>query len=659
MTEPSIVCRNPGRIAARALLPLAAALLLSACQTTGPVVSGQAEARAEALTDQDRHADAARIYIALAGDARDDERVRLTLLAIDAWLRAGDVPRARTAFETIGAPTDPALINALALTAARLDLAAGNPASALERLAAVDGPGLSVEQRLELEALRGSALFDTGAPLEALRLLVRRELWLDDAAGVSANHEIIWAGLIGSDTGRLQSALSEAEDPVVRGWLALGIAGAGAGEDSLAFRSGIADWRRNYPGHPALADLVPSLLGADVRLVDYPRQIGVLLPLSGRNSAPATAIRDGILGAYYNDFRGELKPLVRLYDVSQGSSADVYRQAVADGAQFVIGPLLKNSVTEIATTTDVVVPTLALNMLPDEVTSPPGLYQFALAPEDEADEVGDRAILDERPRAVALVPRSEWGDRVLNAFAASLQAGGGRLLDYRRYEAGSADFSATIRSLLLIDESMNRYRELRSTIGRSVQFEPRLRGDIDFIFLGADGATARLLRPQIRFHYAGDEPPIYATSAVNARDGRADADLNGILFPEIPWIISERSDIADIRSLYATLWQGSDRLARLYAMGYDAYRLVGELQRPEGAFSAPVEGLTGELSMDPQGRIHRRLPFARFEAGEPVPVPEPEPVFEDLELPPGREILLQGGRSGDAVSAWPAPGASE
>ncbi|MEJ2602371.1 MAG: penicillin-binding protein activator [Gammaproteobacteria bacterium] len=650
----------PGQVWRRLAGVLLIALFAAGCQTTP--TSGdyrQAEVRADSLSEAGRHQDAARIYIALAGDVQGGERNRLTLLAVEEWLLAGDTARASNAFASTTPPDDPDARADWTLTAARLDLAVGRPDAALDKLASLGDLELRVEQRLRRDALRGTALFDTGRPLDGLALLVRRELWLDGATEVRRNHDIIWAGLIATPPATLEEALAETNDPTVRGWLALGLIGAGSADDPVAFRRGLIDWRREYPDHPASADLLPSLLDVELATGAYPRQIAVLLPLSGRSGAAGVAIREGMLGAWYNALREGPRPVLRFYDVAADGNVSSYRRALEEGAEFVIGPLLKSSVMDIATGIEIQVPTLALNTLPEEIQSPARFYQFALAPEDEAAQVGSRAVLDDRPRGVALIPRSEWGDRVLDAFAASLQASGGRLLDFRRYEASESDFSDPIESLLLLDESVARYRELRRVLGEPVQFEPRRRGDVDFIFLAADGTRARLLRPQLRFHYAGDIP-VYATSAVNGRDGRSNSDLNGVLFPEIPWIVSEGADIVDMRQTYESLWPASEQLSRLNAMGYDAYRLVGALQAGNGSLQEPLVGMTGELSMSLDGRVHRRLPFAKFEGGEIVAVAEPVPdTLDEADVPGVYRIPLGEPLQTPGARSWEEPDASD
>ncbi len=76
-------------------------LLLGACATTdfGGYASGQNERRAETLAQDGRYEDAAGVYIGLASGADGLERDRLSLLAIEQWLHAGDGRRAQNALQ--------------------------------------------------------------------------------------------------------------------------------------------------------------------------------------------------------------------------------------------------------------------------------------------------------------------------------------------------------------------------------------------------------------------------------------------------------------------------------------------------------------------------------------------------------------------------------
>jgi outer membrane PBP1 activator LpoA protein len=145
------------------------------------------------------------------------------------------------------------------------------------------------------------------------------------------------------------------------------------------------------------------------------------------------------------------------------------------------------------------------------------------------------------------------------------------------------------------------------------------------IFMVADSRTARLLAAQLRFYAAGDIPT-YATSSIYdpARTAR-DTDLNGFIFPDTSALIAP-DEIADsVRAEVQAFWPQRLILLRLYGMGFDAYRLVGSLYSDDASVW-PVRGMSGDLSLDTQGRVHRALPLAQFRNGRPVAVEAPSPI---------------------------------
>src|SRR5205807_554284 len=174
--------------------------------------------------------------------------------------------------------------------------------------------------------------------------------------------------------------------------------------------------------------------------------------------------------------------------------------------------------------------------------APAQFYQYALSPEDEARLAARRILDDHHRRGVALVPAGDWGERVLAAFKQELQAGGGELLGTAVIDASRTDYTGSITDVLRISDSTARYRRLESALGTKLQFEPRRRADIEFIFAAAQPNTERLLRPQLRFHYAGDIPT-YATSDAFEPDVRANEELDGLMFPDMPWMLG--GDLAD------------------------------------------------------------------------------------------------------------------
>jgi len=70
--------------------------VLSACETpSGGLSPRSGEGRAERLAQNGEHEDAAGIYIGMASTSVGAERDRLSLLAAEQWLYAGDIARAR------------------------------------------------------------------------------------------------------------------------------------------------------------------------------------------------------------------------------------------------------------------------------------------------------------------------------------------------------------------------------------------------------------------------------------------------------------------------------------------------------------------------------------------------------------------------------------
>jgi len=589
-------------------------------------LSGSGEYRAERLASDGRHDDAAGAYIGLAADEVGLERDRLTLLAVEQWLDAGDVLRARRAFLSVQRPASGPLLPIWNTNSAAMSLYRGDADAALLILEPMSRRSLRLRDRLRVEALRADAWIQKQDPARAVELMRQRETWLDSSREIERNRNRLWQGLLFSSPQVLREAAQLSTDEVTRAWLTLGSLATSTGQQGVGWSNGIFRWREANPGHPALVVLGEADI-FDQELLEYPRQVALLLPLSGRSAAAGKAIQNGFLGAYFATASAlDDQQSVRIYDVnSDGGASAAYQNAVTDGAEFVVGPLLKKNVTELANAILVPVPVLTLNYLPDDTLAPPGLYQFALAPEDEAASAAVRALGDGYTRAVALVPNNDWGRRVLQSFTTEFEGLGGTLLDHRSYTPDVQDFSNEIEILMGLSGSVQRYQRMRANIGTSLQFDPRRRQDAEFIFLAAAAGPARLLKSQLKFHYSGDLPA-YSTSSVNSLDGRSNSDLNGIMFADTPWLIDPQPWIRYLPQTYSEYWPEERRLGRLHAMGYDAYNLIASLYAYRGGEMAELDGATGELFLDQQGRIHRRLAWAQYQRGEAIALPAQEEV---------------------------------
>ena len=619
------------------LLVIAAMTLLGGCAVTDfpGMPRGQSEQRAASLAQQGRHDDAAAMYIGLASGASGLQRDRLTLLASEQWLDAGDGPRARSAMRGLAIPSRGELRSLWNTNNAAIDLWDGHPDKALSLLDAMSARPLARKHRLRVEALRADAWFQKNVPLRAVQLYIQREQWLDNRQDMLDNRQRLWAGLLVTNVGSLRGASSIASNPTSRGWLTLGALAVSTGQQGIGWSNGVVRWQASNFGHPGMS-IVADLELPESGLQAFPRQIALLLPLSGPNRTAGSAVQNGFFGAYYSA-ASELGGVqtIRVYDVvASGGARAAYEKAVNDGAEFVVGPLLRRAVNDIAAEALLPVPLLTLNNIRADDYAPPGMYQFALSPEDEAISAARRVIADGKTRAVALIPDNDWGRRLLTSFATEFESRGGTLLEYRNYTPRDQDFSFEIENLMGLAQSVQRYQRLRANIGGPLQFDPRRREDVEAVFLAAAAPVGRLLKSQLKFHYSGDLP-VYSTSRINALDGRSNADLNGIMFADTPWVISPQPWIAELPALYGEYWPAERRLGRLHAMGYDAYHLVGELFVARTGPMAEINGTTGRLSLDRDGQVHRELAWAVFERGQPVALadtirPLEESANEDL-----------------------------
>ena len=559
------------------------------------------------MAENGGHQEAAGAYMGLAVNAAGSERDRYTLLAVEQYLDAGDVARARTAFREVTRPSSGPLLPLWSTGRAALYLYYGDADAALSLLEPLSRQSLSQRDRLRVEVLRADAWIQKQDPVRAVELMTQRENWLDNRREVERNRERLWQGLLVSSPTVLRNAAEINLDPVIHGWLTIGSIAASTGQQGVGWSNGLVRWRTEYPDHPAMT-VLGDLDFPEHLLLEYPRQIALLLPLSGGAASAGKAVQNGFLGAYFATASGldtgsEDRQSVRIYDVNvEGGASAAYAAAVAEGAEFVVGPLLRRNVTELANDILVPVPVLTLNYLPDGTLAPPGLYQFALSPEDEAVSAAQRALGDGYARAVALVPNNDWGRRLLMSFTTEFEGLGGTLLDYRSYTPGNQDFSNDIESLMGLSGSVQRYTRLRANIGRPLQFDPRRRQDTEFIFLATDAPAGRLLKAQLKFHYSGDIP-VYSTSSVNSLDGRSNSDLNGIMFADTPWVVDPQPWIEYLPEQFAEYWPEEKRLARLHAMGYDAYNLIASLFAARGGVMNELEGASGTLSLDQNGRI--------------------------------------------------------
>ncbi len=640
-------------------------LLLVACVSAPPVQQeqlgdmGPDTVALEQMATDGRFLDAALAYSRLAANAPSPQREHYTLRTAELLMLGNYVPQAHQMLDEIDAAalsTDLQIRHAL--LSASISLARQLPDMALSSLDLAENllmitDEINPQDMRRLHYLRATTFAQLGNHLESAHERVLLEPLLDDPEAVLANQEAILNALQNIPPSMLQTLQTAGPPDVLSGWLELVLLGSKMADNP---QGGIdmVTWRERYPAHPAQDDIIVAVLLARPRVLPLPTKIALILPLNNRFAKAASAVRDGFLAAYYAqpdntsvnspglensdnlagsgdsmvafDTPASVVPSIAIYDAGDDPAFIdlIYEQAVDDGAEFVVGPLNKDAVNQLAAHDELPVPVLALNYSEQQGENaakglPDNLFQLSLSPEQEAQQIAERAWLDGYSRAAIITPSSAWGTRVAKAFSERWLQFGGHVVEKQTYDAKKSDYSLPIRRLLNVDESEQRHKALRRVLGKKTEFIPRRRQDIDFIFMAAGSRQARLIRPQLRFHHA-PKVPVYATShsysgSINAD---MDRDMDGVTFADMPWTLHTEQSTHALKADIEAIWpNASKRYSRLFALGVDAYRVIGELNTLRRNRSAFYPGETGDLYLDVANRLQRRLLWAKFERGIP------------------------------------------
>jgi outer membrane PBP1 activator LpoA protein len=322
-----------------------------------------------------------------------------------------------------------------------------------------------------------------------------------------------------------------------------------------------------------------------------PVKLAVLLPLSGTLAAAAAPVRDGLLTGYYGETRR--RPEIAFYDTATGAEA-AYAKAVAEGNDFVLGPLGREEVGALFRSGNLAVPVLALNR--GSVAPPAGSASFSLSPDDEGIAAAEY-LLDRGARHVLVLAGSDEGLR--RAVAAFRD----------RFGEHSG---ATVQSI--------------DVGGAATDLIPRLQaatqqGGVDAVFFAVKGSEARMIAPQLAAAGLGAKPRV-ATSQLLSGTGKPgeDSALDGIAYPTETWTARGIPALPSAASVGARLKTAKGPAARLFALGYDAWLVTAYLEKLALDANAEVRGATGTLRIDGFGNVLRTPTWSTFSGGTPVPL---------------------------------------
>lgn len=611
---------------------LATLFALTACETRPPLrpeaakpepVAEATDKTVELAEQAGDYVIAAREYQTLAKQATPPQRQHYALKAVESLIKAGQVREAREQLRGIDlGRLDLSFHARKQILEAQLAALEGRPDESLRLLTQAEKtPNLNPKLIAEIYRVRAQAEVALDRPLSAVKSLIARESVIVARDVVSKNQQELWQILATFSRTQLNQELKATRDLALSGWLELAIAALENAGSRAALAIAIDNWRKTHIGHPASDDFLKSIARPRPGQIGRVERIALLLPLTSDYAQAAAAVRDGFLAMGAAN-RNPDKPQVRVIDTGMEPARILaaYDAAVQDGAQLIVGPLGLEAVDYIVRKTSLEVPTLLLSHATDEIDSSKTVFQFGLPPEQEATQVAERAWLHGHRQAALLYPNSAWGRRMQTAFSSAWSRLGGIIVAEQDYLPDQSDYSDPVKRLLNIVQSEARKDRLESIIKMKLKFEARSREDIDFIFLASDPKHARLIKPQLSYHRAS-RVPVFATSHVftGRGDPTKDIDLDGILFPDMPWMLVGDGRVAELRKALQSNWPyAHSGLDRLFALGVDAYAVIPYLNRLSSENAVRFGGVTSGLSLGRGGRLHRQLLWAQFRKGVPV-----------------------------------------
>lgn len=502
---------------------------------------------------------------------------------------------------------------------------------------------------------------------------IRDYIALEKYGTTEQRHNVInetWNFLTGLDESSVNSILVYVNEPVLQGWVDLiytyrnnsniypitpeddssSIASKEEAQFNL-LKNAVSEWQMQYTNHPAALYLPRNIYGDKYRLPDdsSKKTVALFLPLSGSSKVFSDTIRLGYSDAskFYSQ---EPQQNIAVYDTSSASLDSLVKQAEQQGAELIVGPLLKQDVLAIMKLSPTI-PVLALNKIDstDLVNNNSQICFFALSPEDEAADAASHIYHQNKTKPLLIVPKNDLGDRVAKSFAEHWRQDNPSQRDvYVQYFESETQLKTKINSGVgielegtLVPDStiVSNQNDLLSTMVSGMKSSSdSANPQFDAIYIYASHDELALIKSMLDMKSnkvqldaqgspvldrKGDPvalvkiiPTLYASSRSNIADTTQDYryDMDQLQFSDIPFILTQSSLMEQLPNYIKDDYS----LVRLYAMGFDAWQLANRFNQLKSHQIDVLNGMTGMLSVAQNCEITRALTWQQYLNGQDV-----------------------------------------
>lgn len=597
------------------LLLILVSVLLTACGNL-PSIYSIPGISASTEPVQDNQVD---LLLRQAQSAPPEQAAELKVQAAENLVSMGNINDALSILESIDKRRLPSELGlSIALQQADLALQQDNPDRAIRSLDFRAIPSdLNSAQIIQLNSARAEAFKQFNNPISAARELISASQLTHDRTQQQILHNSIWSILVDTDTGTLQQATQIRDNNFFeQGWFERATMLA-KGSDFHAQQEQLFDWQLLWDQHPA-ATLPPRSLDEPlatelqpIPLSDRAKRVALFLPQQGNLADFSQIISEGFAAAIQSSGNDQTE-MILLDSTQIHSPEQLFHAARSQGADFIVGPLERQFVNQLAQFPEHPIPVLALNPA-EEGLNPP--MQLDLSSDHEAKTLVRRAAQLGYRTAMIIRSDNRSGERFEQMIRTAFEQQGGYISATLNFIPTQSN-AAQVRQLLMQDPEIARTMPRRSQSGMRVN----VRHEVDVIFMATEPRDARLIRPMLLYHFAG-AIPVMATSQLYEGNPNAsrDADLNGIQFIDIPWRLAKPSDTHN--HILERRENTDSDIGKLYALGADAYLISQQLSYLLQQQNV-LEGETGVLTLGTDRRINRELAWAQFRNGIPQLITE-------------------------------------
>lgn len=353
----------------------------------------------------------------------------------------------------------------------------------------------------------------------------------------------------------------------------------------------------NYP--PLISTEAPPMLSRGAIAPDTPSlKIALLIPLSGESAAVGNALLDAATMALYDSYvsvpSGQIHTQLVIIPKDTGSNtADTMkaaRQAIEQGATFIIGPLFSQSVTALK-------PILKekniamLSFSNNKAVADANIYTFGFLPEQQVQRIAEYAYLNNLQRVAILAPNDAYGEKVRDTLSEIYTKKGGQAAPAELYAPSQANIDAAVARIAGAYNNAPEDRRFQA------------------IFIADGGSQTRnILKALSRNNINLKKIKLLGTGIWDDEELTKIPEMEGAWFPSSP------PDIYRVFEKRFITTYGY-KPARLAGLAYDAVTIAAQiamsgngisasaLTDPKGFFT-PADGL---VRLSPKGQSDRKL----------------------------------------------------